>query len=41
LFGFLLGYYLILGRLPKRIESAGEPVKGLADDAFLLYYNPK
>jgi hypothetical protein len=41
LFGFLLGYYLILGRLPKRIESAGEPVRRLADDAFLLYYNPK
>jgi hypothetical protein len=35
------GHYLILGRLSKRLESAGDPVRRLADDAFLLYYNPK
>ena len=35
------GHYLILGRLPERLESAGDPVRRLAEDAFLLYYNPK
>jgi hypothetical protein len=35
------GHYLILGRLPVRIESGADPVRRLAKDAFLLYYNPK